>query len=620
MIYSESFSKAIINKMMNAFAYHQLIVDENNSPIDYEYIDVNPAFEAMTGLKKDLIIGKRILEIVPDIVHDKVNWVQVFGQVAISGEPVTFDNESEALHKWYTIHAYSPSPMQFITLFHDITPLKNQEILLNKQKNHLAKTVDVLQKSEAELRKKNEEISSLYEELSASEEELSSQVDTLMQKEEELRHLAFFDQLTGLENRNAFFQRVEGLISQCDITRQKFAVIYLDMDDFKTVNDTMGHEYGDGVLKEVSRRISLHMQKEDHVARMAGDEFAIVLCGVKDDKAVMKCANSIKTDLEKPIVLNELTFHITASMGVAVFPKDGNNVEDLMMNADTAMYKGKEKAKNDVCFYIPTMKAETLRRTNLESMLRKAIENNDFKLHFQPQYDIKSKMLRGFEALIRWESAEMGLINPMYFIPIAEETGLINKIGDWVLHESCRLSQSWKNDYGFKGMMSVNISPVQLRNPFFSDKVREVVQNYQMSDKLELEITESIFIGQFQPVVEVLKTLKNRGLRISLDDFGTGYSSLNYLRSLPLNTLKIDRSFIANLGKDHIENHIAESIIRMVQKIGLETVAEGVEKTEQLDFLHDMGCNIVQGYLTGKPLPQDEIPEIIIRKVYDVDT
>ncbi len=618
MIYSEEFSKAVIYKMLSAFSYHRIIVDENNCPIDYEYIDVNPAFETMTGLHKDDVIGKRILEIVPDIIRDHIDWIKIFGNVAITGESITFENKSEALHKWYSIHAYSPSPMHFIVLFHDITNLKDKELLLEEQKTHLIKAVNTLRTSEAELREKNEEIGALYEELTASEEELSSQVDTLLLKEEELRRLAFFDPLTGLENRNAFFQRIESFVSRCEITREKFAIIYLDMDDFKIVNDTMGHDYGDSVLKEVASRIGLHMNKRDVVARMAGDEFAIALYSIKDERTVMKCSQAIKTELEKPIVLNDLTFFITASMGVALYPKDGKSVKELMMNVDTAMYKGKENAKNDICFYVPAMKAEALRKTNLESMLRKAIENDHFKLYFQPQYDIRSKILRGFEALIRWENSELGMISPMYFIPLAEETGLINKIGDWVLEESCRLSQRWTTELGYQGIMSVNISPIQLRNPHFSDRVHEVVNAYNMTEKLELEITESVFIGQFQPVVDVLKDLKNKGLKISLDDFGTGYSSLNYLRTLPLNTLKIDRSFVANLGNDHIENHIAESIIRMVHKIGLEAVAEGVEKVEQLNFLQDMGCNIVQGFLTGKPLPQEDIPDIILRNLYDI--
>ncbi len=616
MIYTEEFSKSVIYKMMSAFAYNQILVDKDNKPIDYRFLDVNPAFEEMTGMKRTEIIGKTLLEMMPEIAHDHVNWVEVFGKVGLTGEPVSFINNSEALGRWYKINAYSPAANHVVVIFNDISSFKKQELVLTEQKNQLETVIVSIKEREADLREKNEEIVMLNEELTASEEELHSQVDTLLEKENELRHMAFFDPLTSLENRNAFFQRLESLVSQNEISQEKFAVIYLDMDDFKMVNDTMGHKYGDSVLIEVAKRLSAHMTKSDNVARMAGDEFAMALCNIKDDKSVLKRANAIKADLEKPIVLDDLTFHITASMGIAIFPKDGLTVQDLMMNADTAMYKGKERAKNDVSFYLPSMKAETLRRNNLENLLRKAIENNNFKLYFQPQYNIQTRMLRGFEALIRWESPETGMISPMYFIPVAEETGLINRIGDWVLEESCRMCQEWKKQFGCHGIMSVNISPVQLRNPRFTDKVREVVKTYGMQGYLELEITESVFIGQFQPVVDVLKTLKNEGVLISLDDFGTGYSSLNYLRSLPLNTLKIDRSFIANLGKDSIENHIAESIISMVHKIGFETVAEGVEKPEQLQLLEGMGCNMVQGYLTGKPVPQEEVPGIILRKFY----
>ena len=407
---------------------------------------------------------------------------------------------------------------------------------------------------------------------------------------------AYIDILTGLYNRNKFLDDIADLTAQAQFNGTKLGLLLIDIDNMKIINDYNGHTAGDEVLKksaEILKRFSKNIIK---AYRFGGDEF---LLAIKNCSSMDSITNVCDTVFES---FN--SEQIKFSGGIAVYPDDSEEPEDLLRFTDIAMRRAKKDGKNRITNFKPEMQRVFIQKLNMQAKMSAALINNDFYLVYQPQFDIKTGDLRGFEALMRWHDKELGDIGPAIFIPLAEETGMILEIGDWVLNTAFCTLKNWQQKYSFKGIMSINISPMQLKQPNFIENIRNLLIKYNLNpDTVEIEITEGIMIENMNEAIEELNSLKNIGLRISLDDFGTGYSSLSYLQVLPLNTLKIDKSFITGITeKNGIQANITNSIITMVTKMGLQTIAEGVEKNEQLQILKEFNCHIVQGFLRGKPM------------------
>ena len=409
---------------------------------------------------------------------------------------------------------------------------------------------------------------------------------------------AYIDILTGLYNRNKFLDDIADLTAQAQFNGTKLGLLLIDIDNMKIINDYNGHTAGDEVLKksaEILKRFSKNIIK---AYRFGGDEF---LLAIKNCSSMDSITNVCDTVFES---FN--SEQIKISGGIAVYPDDSEEPEDLLRFTDIAMRHSKKDGKNRITNFKLEMQRVFIQKLNMQAKMSAALINNDFYLVYQPQFDIKTGDLRGFEALMRWYDKELGDIGPAIFIPLAEETGMILEIGDWVLNTAFCTLKNWQQKYSFKGIMSINISPMQLKQPNFIENIRNLLIKYNLNpDTVEIEITEGIMIENMNEAIEELNSLKNIGLRISLDDFGTGYSSLSYLQVLPLNTLKIDKSFITGITeKNGIQANITNSIITMVTKMGLQTIAEGVEKNEQLQILKEFNCHIVQGFLRGKPMPE----------------
>lgn len=769
------FSRFIIENMMNGFAIHRIITDENGKPTDYRYIDVNTAFEKYTGLKRENIIGRTIYEIVPDIRKDPFDWVAFYGKVAIEGGKDSVEQYSVAFDRWYSIHAYSPKKGYFVTIFNDITSTKKSEAQLLEQNERLSALYeeqtalyeeltaseeelrqqnDELVKSnrwvaenerrlnkaqqlakvgnweldlvkgtmwgseeafrlyglerkspylplsvvqslvcdedrgkmdealkalitknapynvqfkiilndgkvlymhsvaelevngqgeplrvlgaiqditvrvlhENELRERNEELSTLYEELTASEEELkdnflrlSLSTEENKKQQEKLEHMAYHDVLTNLPNRTLFMDRLTSSLCMSGRTGRRTAVIFMDIDNFKDVNDTLGHNIGDKLLKVISGRLSQHIRKCETLARLGGDEFAVLIQNIGSKHEIHEFCDRIRERLAEPFEFDGYLFHINASIGISLYPEDGSTAEELLKNADTAMYCAKNLGKNNVQFFQEKMKQGILRKMAIEKSLRKALNASGFELHYQPQISIDTGNVRAFEALLRWKDPELGNVSPLEFIPIAEDTGLIVPLGEWVLREACRQGAEW-NRSGYEDLMvSVNISTVQLKQANFVNMVKDILyETGFLPAHLELEITESLLINSFEQVVSMLKGLRDMGVKISMDDFGTGYSSLNYLRRLPLNTLKIDKSFIQDINVQGMGENIVSSIISLVHRLQIEVVAEGVETETQLDYLVRCNCDNVQGYFLSRPGPAENVAGVIQKNYGDM--
>ncbi|MDP4145927.1 MAG: EAL domain-containing protein [Bacillota bacterium] len=428
-------------------------------------------------------------------------------------------------------------------------------------------------------------------------------ITPLKEKEDRLKRLAFYDSLTGLPNRHHFMDNLNSSLELAAKDDAKLYVVFIDLDNFKKVNDCMGHYYGDILLKEVSNRFNQVITKSCFLGRLGGDEFAIIIKEITEVEQVETYVKELMNSLRKPVMLNGINCNISASFGISTFPEDGCNVDELLRNADTAMYKAKETGKNNFKLFHKSMSAALLRKLDIENKLLTAIEKDELYLVYQPQFSLEDNKIRGFEALIRWNNKELGFVSPMDFIPLAEETGYIDTIGKWVLKTACSRFYTLQQEFQYYGMISVNVSPVQFKSSAFLDMIKEVLLETNLNPKyLELEITESVFIDSFENTIAVFNELKKLGIKISLDDFGTGYSSLSYLQQLPIDTLKIDKSFIKDINKIDI----VRSIIDLVHNMNISVVAEGVETEEQLIYLKNAKCDDVQGFLLGKPSEEVE--------------
>lgn len=426
--------------------------------------------------------------------------------------------------------------------------------------------------------------------------------------EEQITYLAHHDSLTSLPNRNLLQDRVRQNLARARRNGSKCAILFLDFDRFKNINDSLGHSVGDGVLKEVAERLLGCLREGDTVARVGGDEFVILLSDLEDARPAVAVAQKITTLGTKPYEIEGQKFRLTISIGISLFPEDGEDFESLLKNADSAMYHAKNAGRNTFSFYTEDMNAETLEVLNLERDLQYALENNAFTLHYQPQIDLESGVITGVEALLRWKHPVHGDMSPAVFIPIAEERGLITPIGNWVLETACKQSVEWQKQGLPPIRMAVNISALQLHHVDFYERLANILSSTGMNPELlELELTESAVMQDEQTAQILLQQLKALGLQLAIDDFGTGYSSLSHLKRFPIDKLKIDRSFIKDLPLDMEDGAITQAIIGVGRSLKHKVIAEGVETAEQLSFLQREGCDEMQGFHFSRPIPADQL-------------
>ena len=430
--------------------------------------------------------------------------------------------------------------------------------------------------------------------------------------DERIEYLASHDSLTGLPNREMFNELLRHAIEAAARYERRFALLFIDLDRFKVINDSLGHDAGDQLLVEVAHRLRGSLRASDVVARLGGDEFVVILEGVADVADVERVATELLSVLSQPLQLSGHECHTTASIGIAMYPSNGSDLLTLTKNADMAMYLAKEDGKNAFRFFSRDMKTQSIERLTLESALRRATERNQFSLHYQPKIDIASGQITGVEALLRWNHADFGMVAPMQFIPLAEETGLIVPIGRWVLQEACAQNMAWQRQGLRPVTMAVNLSPRQFADPQLLKDIDQALLSSGMSPVLlQLEVTESMVMRNVARAVRVLDAIQSRGIRLAIDDFGTGYSSMSLMKQFPIDTIKIDRSFVRDLPQDTEDCAIAEAIIGMGKALGMTIVAEGVETMDQQTFLRDQACDEMQGYLFSKPLPPQEMADLL---------
>lgn len=429
-------------------------------------------------------------------------------------------------------------------------------------------------------------------------------ISELKATQERIRHLAHHDTLTNLPNRFSLHEKLEQAVAFCRRNRIQLALMLIDLDRFKTINDTLGHHAGDELLIEVARRLLASVRESDIVARLGGDEFVVALPGIGSPDDAAHLADKITREISQPYQICGQEQRTTPSIGICLFPDDGGEIGDLLKNADVAMYHAKAKGRGNYQFFTEDMNIATTRRMTIESDLRLALQRSEFELYYQPQLELRSGTIVGVEALIRWRHPTRGMVPPGDFIPIAEEIGMITAIGDWVLQEACRQLKDWQEKGISHIRMSINLSAAQFLDKTLPTRICDLLAEYGLSPGLlDLEVTESMSMASPDESIRAMKTMRNSGLTLSIDDFGTGYSSLAYLKLLPINTLKIDRSFVKDIESDPNDADICDVTVLLAHKLGLEVVAEGVETAAQLKFLLSIGCEKVQGYLISKPLP-----------------
>ncbi|HKY01924.1 MAG TPA: EAL domain-containing protein, partial [Burkholderiales bacterium] len=436
---------------------------------------------------------------------------------------------------------------------------------------------------------------------------LAQEAEQRRDAEAKLRRLAHFDALTSLPNRHLLQDRLKQALAFAQRHRSRVALMFIDLDRFKTINDSLGHLVGDRLLTEVSHRLTASVRAEDSVARLGGDEFVVVLQDLGPVGHAATIAQNLLNAIEPPYLIDGRDLHVSGSIGIALYPDDGQDIETLMRNADTAMYHVKESGRNGFQFFTAEMNAHANALLTMENDLRLALKRGELSLHYQPQYDIVSGRIDAIEALLRWRHPQHGLVLPDTFIPLAEESGLIQQLGEWTLNRVCSQTQDWAKNGMAPIPVAINLSARQFRHPAFVTTLTSTLTDHRMDPRMvEIEITESALIKDMDATLDSFRALKAMGIRLAIDDFGTGYSSLAYLKRFPVDKLKIDRSFIRDISEDPDDRAIVSAIISMSKDLELRVVAEGVETAEQLAFLRERGCDGAQGFLFCAPMEADE--------------
>ncbi len=435
--------------------------------------------------------------------------------------------------------------------------------------------------------------------------------------EDTIRQMAYYDSLTGLPNRNLLNDRLAVALARARRNGEKVAIMFLDLDNFKTINDTLGHDMGDLLLKDVSNKLQNTLRQEDTVARMGGDEFIVVAPEIKSTEDAGILAQKILLQFEEAIVIENQELFVGCSIGISTFPEDGSDSKTLLKNADMALYRAKDRGKNNFQLYTPALNFKAMERMAIEKNLRKAVEREEFDLVFQPKVELATGKIVGMEGLVRWDSPELGRVMPVAFIPVAEDTRIIVQIGAWTLKRACQQIRQWM-DAGLPPIsIAINLSGVQFAHPQLLKELQTALQENDVSpDYLQLEITETILMKDTELAVEILRQLGELGIKAAIDDFGTGYSSLNYLKNLPIHYLKIDRTFVRDFSQA-TNSAITKTIVGLGKSLGLKTIAEGIETEEQKQFLLEIGCEEGQGYLFSPPVSSQEVTQLLMEnKVY----
>lgn len=462
---------------------------------------------------------------------------------------------------------------------------------------------------ESALSEQNKKLEEVTSQLKSSRLNLDSQLKNIQQLNEQLLFAAYHDSLTDLYNRSWLSTMMKVQIKETTEKNEKFGILLFDIDNMKDINDSRGHNAGDELLKQVATILKLMESKTVTATRFGGDEFVLLYKNIKDrDEAI---------EISKKALRFLNAEGIGISGGISIFPDDSKKNEDLLKFADMAKIEAKKNGKNNVACFHSLMQEKFLSKLNIETKMSKAMASRNFQLYYQPQFDAKTKELRGFEALLRWYDSDLGWISPEQFIPLAEETHLVVPLGDWVMTTALATIKEWEMKFSFNGIMSVNVSPVQFVQEDFIEKLFKKIEKSGIDKKhLEIEITEGVLIDNVEDTISKLNKIREQGVGLSLDDFGTGYSSLRYLQLLPLTTLKIDKSFVSNIAaKDGFEANLTESIISLVSKMGLNTIAEGVENEEQLKMIQKFNCRTIQGFLLGKPMPKEQCEKLLVENL-----
>lgn len=533
-----------------------MVTDSNN-----QIIKINKAFSKITGYSKEEVLTKKP-SLLKSGYHDQKFYKNLYRSIESDGkwqgEIWNKRKNGEIYPQWLSITkmSYDKAELQgFVSVFSDITVRKEHE--------------------------------------------------------EKIEYQANFDALTGLANRNLMEDRFRMAMHHAQREDKKVALLFIDLDRFKQINDSLGHFVGDKLLKEVANRIANHIRRSDTAARLGGDEFAVIIPDVTSVVEVDAIVQKLISSITMPFNLDPNELYISASIGVTLYPNDGAGIKELLRNADNAMYKAKEKGRDTYQFYTQEMHEESQRRHELENELHKTVLNEDFTLHYQPIVDSVSRKPIGCEALIRWPSDTLGFVSPAEFIPLAEETGLIETIGTWVLNEACDRFSKLPSDFPDDFFVSINVSSYQFQAGRFVSRVEDVLQKTQIPPhNLVIEITERLMLVEDDFVLKQLEAIRELGVRLSIDDFGTGYSSLSYLNKYPMSSLKIDRSFIVDLETNVRNQALVKAIIAMSESLGVSTVAEGIEEPEQAEFLEQNHCSSLQGFLFSKPKPFEEIENL----------
>lgn len=462
---------------------------------------------------------------------------------------------------------------------------------------------------ESALSEQNKKLEEVTSQLKSSRLNLDSQLKNIQQLNEQLLFAAYHDSLTDLYNRAWLSTMMKVQIKEATEKNEKFGILLFDIDNMKDINDSRGHNAGDELLKQVATILKLMESKTVTATRFGGDEFVLLYKDIKDrDEAI---------EISKKALRFLNAEGIGISGGISIFPDDSKKTEDLLKFADMAKIEAKKNGKNNVACFHSLMQEKFLSKLNIETKMSKAMASRNFQLYYQPQFDAKTKELRGFEALLRWYDSDLGWISPEQFIPLAEETHLVVPLGDWVMTTALATIKEWEMKFSFNGIISVNVSPVQFVQEDFIEKLFKKIEKSGIDKKhLEIEITEGVLIDNVEDTISKLNKIREQGVGLSLDDFGTGYSSLRYLQLLPLTTLKIDKSFVSNIAaKDGFEANLTESIISLVSKMGLNTIAEGVENEEQLKMIQKFNCRTIQGFLLGKPMPKEQCEKLLVENL-----
>lgn len=550
---SEKKYRSLYETMKEGMALHRVIFDEHGSIASLTVIDANPSCAAMFGGDVSNIIGGNSFDLFGDTFKE---FILEVGKVIEQGDSISFELCLPGSDYYYNVQAFSPDHGLIATLFEDITERRISE--------------------------------------------------------KQIQKMAYFDTLTGLPNRALFYDRINQGIALSIRENTGLAVLFLDLDRFKIINDTLGHSIGDQLLVEVARRLSLHIRSSDTLARLGGDEFVVVINRLGEQFNATYVAQKLIESIQEPIHIHENELHITVSIGIALFPDDGANAETLVKHADMAMYSSKESGRNAFNFFSPLMNQKAIMRMENEEGLRRALERGELFIEFQPILSADSETIAAAEALVRWNHPTRGRIPPDEFIQLAEETGLILPLGEWVLRTVCSTMKSW-SDAGLPQVRyCVNVSSRQIEQQNFPDIVRTVLQETGASAAhLEIELTESCLVTNIDKNISDVFGMREWGITIAIDDFGTGYSSLGYIKTLPIDHIKIDRSFVTDISSNIQDQAIVEAIIAMSKKLGIQNIAEGVETREQLEFLKGQGCTEVQGYYFHRPLPLDAFEKLL---------